>query len=595
MTDPTSLTHNLMEAMAQLTPVAALLGGAIIVVLLDLRRNMNLRAFLPFVAILALLMAVGSLWSQLGVAPQHGIEAAMGSLRMDGFSLWSSIIIAIGACLAILAVSGREGEPDPVGAGAVKRLPPPAEHYALLLTATAGAMLLSMANDLLTALVALETLSIPTYVLCASDPRRQSSAEAGLKYFMMGAFSSGFLIFGIAFYYGATGSLALSPEKWLTFDPYYSTLFQVDSHMVDGKEAGSLLGATPFFFYASIGLMLVGFVFKVGGVPFQQWVPDVYAGAPTPVTNFMATVVKAAAFAFLVRVAATAFSTEHLDEISAQIFELTQTKHRLGAAGWKAAQEAHLRTLELSRQSLNELITYWQNMLTVLAAGTMILGNTVALVQTNIKRMLAYSAIAHSGYLLMGVVAVVNVNADHAPTIHVTQGMAFYLLSYVLAAAGAFGIIGLVRKSGKELNTLDDFRGLAKERPSTALAMTLFMLSMAGFPPLGGFFGKFLVFRSAVEAGFSKLAILAIVTSIISVFYYVGVIVMMYMKQPPGLEPDPFAPVDEHGNPAAAPTVISDPMAEPGWGSTVLITVCGVGILLLGICAQTVLDHMGGL
>ncbi|HTL52157.1 MAG TPA: NADH-quinone oxidoreductase subunit N [Planctomycetota bacterium] len=594
MSDATSLTHDMMQAAEQLTPVASLLGGAMIIIMLDLRKNMNVRAFLPFVAILAILMAVGSLWSQLAVVPQNGFVAAAGSLRMDGFSLWASIIIAIGAGLSILAVSGREGEAAPAAPGIARRLPPPAEHYALLLTATAGGMLQSMANDLLTALVALETLSIPTYVLCASDPRRQTSAEAGLKYFMMGAFSSGVLIFGIVFFYGATGSLSLSPEKWLTFDPYYATLFQVQSHMDKGHEVGSMLGASPFFFYAAIALMLVGFVFKVGGVPFQQWVPDVYTGAPTPVTSFMATVIKAAAFAFLVRVAATVFSTAQLDQISTQIVELNQIRNRMGGV-LQPSQEAHLRTLELTRQNLYDLITCWQNVLWILSAATMILGNTVALVQTNVKRMLAYSAIAHSGYLLMGVVAVVNQSTDHASTDHVMLGVAFYLLSYVLAAAGAFGVIGLLRKSGRELNTLDDFRGLAKERPSTALAMTLFMLSMAGFPPLGGFFGKYLVFRATIDAGFGKLAVLAIVTSIVSVFYYVGVVVVMYMKQPPGLEPDPFAPLDEHGHPIDPPTQISDPMAEPAWGSTVLVALCGLGIVVLGVFAQKFLDHMSSM
>lgn len=580
------ITQGLTQTLSQLTPIGAIVAGAVITVLLDLRKNINLRAFLPFVALMALLMAISSLWSQLGTVPQGGLQVAFGSLRIDGFSLWASVVIALGAGFAVLSVAGREGEPAPNTSTHAVRHPPPAEFYALLLTATAGAMLLTMADDLLTALVAIETLSIPTYVLCASDPLRRTAAESGMKYFVMGAFSSGFLIFGIVFFYGATGSLSLSPAKWLTLDPLYATMF-----LPTGDAAGSHLGATPFFFYAALALMLVGFVFKIGGVPFQQWVPDVYAGAPTPVTNFMSTVVKAAAFAFLMRMAATAMSTSTLDSLAQQILEL-RTAGRV--APLSMADAAHLQTLVLQRSNLLSLITGWQNILAVLAGATMILGNAVALVQTNIKRMLAYSAIAHTGYLLMGVIATVNkdINTDHAATAHVTQGVAFYLLSYALSAGGAFGIIALVRASGRELNTLDDFRGLAKERPGTALAMTFFMLSMAGFPPLGGFFGKFLVFRSAINAGWSHLAVLAIITSIISVYYYLGPVVKMYMKQPPGLEPDPFAPVDEHGHTPAAPTTVTDPMAEPAWGSSVLIAFCAVGIVMAGLFAQVILDRM---
>ncbi|MGH7145189.1 MAG: NADH-quinone oxidoreductase subunit N [Planctomycetota bacterium] len=576
------LTQGFMQSMAQLTPVASLLGGAAIAVLLDLRKNENLRAFLPFVALLALLMAISSLFSQLASVPAQGFLVATGSLRLDGFSLWISVVIAIGAGVAVLAVSGRESMSAPGKPGVLLQKPPPAEYYALLLTAAAGAMLLTMANDLITALVALETLSIPTYVLCASNPHRRTSAEAGMKYFMTGAFSTGFLIFGAVFFYGATGSLSLSPEKWLAFDPFYNTLFLARGQ---GPNAAAL-GATPFFFYAAMALLFVGFLFKVGGVPFQQWVPDVYAGAPTAVTNFMATVVKAAAFAFLARLALGVFSTDTLAEVGRQIGRLQPI------AGVDPDRQAQVHTLVQFQDRMKDFVSLWQNMLWFLAAATMILGNTIGLVQTNIKRMLAYSAIAHSGYLLMGVMSLVSALPNHATTQGVEQGIVFYLLSYALAAGGAFGVIGLVRRSGRELNTLDDFRGLARERPGIALAMTFFMLSLAGFPPFGGFIGKFMVFRGALDAGFGTLAVLAIITTIVSVYYYLGPVIMMYMKPPAGLEPDPFAPPDEHGQVALAGDVIADPLAEPAWGPNVLITCCAVGILAIGIFAQVILSHM---
>jgi NADH-quinone oxidoreductase subunit N len=327
------------------------------------------------------------------------------------------------------------------------------EYYALVLFSVAGMMLMAGALDLITFFLGLELMSIPFYILSAMAKRTLSSNEAGLKYFLLGAFATGFLLYGIALIFGATGTTNLP------FLTGHASMF-----------AGNTL------FLVGTGLLLVGLAFKVAAVPFHMWVPDVYEGAPTTVSGFMSTGGKAAAFSALLLVFSPAL---------------------LGALG-----------------NVREVLA-------VIAALSMIVGNVIAISQSNIKRMLAYSSIAHAGYILSGVVA-----GNQAGS----NGVLFYLLSYTLMNVGAFGVLGILEsKDGGNL-TFDDYTGLSSQRPLLAGLMALFMFSLAGIPPFAGFFGKYYVFTGAVEAGFTWLAIIGVLMSVVSAYYYLRLVVLMYFK-----------------------------------------------------------------
>jgi NADH-quinone oxidoreductase subunit N len=329
------------------------------------------------------------------------------------------------------------------------------EFYVLVLFATVGMLLMGGAADLIVVFLGLELMSISVYVLAAVKRRSATSAEAGLKYFLLGAFASGFLLYGIALIYGATGTTNLA-----------AIAFQVTGSGVAGRPMLAI----------GVGLLLVGFGFKVSAVPFHMWAPDVYDGAPTPVTAYMAAAVKAAGFAALVRVAFTAFG---------------------------------------------DVPDIWQGTLWWLATLTMSVGNLVALAQRRVKRMLAYSSIAHAGYLLVAV------------TTGSTAGgsaFVFYALAYTLMTVGAFAVLAAVGRDGESDVTIDDFNGLAGRRPWVALAMAVFMLSLLGFPGTAGFIGKWLILSAAVGADQGLLAVLLVVASVVSAGYYLPVIMAMYMK-----------------------------------------------------------------
>jgi NADH-quinone oxidoreductase subunit N len=335
-----------------------------------------------------------------------------------------------------------------------------AEFYPLLLLSATGAMVMAAAGDFITLLLGLEILSLAVYVLSAWRQGVRESEEAGMKYFLLGAFASAFLIYGIALMYGATGHF--------TYAGVVATL------SAEGFNQPLLAALGGVF-------ILAGLAFKAAFAPFHQWAPDVYTGAPTPVTAFMSVVVKAAAFAALLRVFSTVFP-----ELSALI----------------------------------------PTALAVLVGLTMVIGNLSALVQRSVKRMLAYSAVAHAGYLGLAVLAAGQTGGGAG-----AQAVVWYLLAYTLMNAGALAVLTLITDANDHGDDLERLAGLGRTRPYLAALMAVFMLSLAGIPPLAGFVGKVLVFQAAIQAGYLELAVLGIVTSIVAVVYYFRVIGAMYFRE----------------------------------------------------------------
>ena len=334
-----------------------------------------------------------------------------------------------------------------------------AEYYALLLSATLGMILMSASNDLIVIFLGLELMSLALYVLVGFQRNRLDSNEAAMKYFLLGAFASGFLLYGIALLYGATGTTTLGTMAAFL--------------------AGSPLLSNPLLIAGSM-LLLVGFAFKVAAVPFHMWTPDAYEGAPTTVTGYMSVGAKAAGFAALLRVVLLALSDLQAD---------------------------------------------WKPILTWLAILTMTVGNVTALLQSNLKRMLAYSSIAHAGYVLVALVAGGHDGASAA---------LFYLAVYSLMNLGAFGLLALLGRGTDERVLVSDLAGLGFRQPLLALALSVFMISLGGIPPTAGFMGKFYVFSVAVKAGLLPLVIVGVLNSVVSVFYYLRVTVALYMQEPQG-------------------------------------------------------------
>jgi NADH-quinone oxidoreductase subunit N len=334
-----------------------------------------------------------------------------------------------------------------------------AEYYALLLSATLGMVLMAASNDLITIFLALELMSLSLYVMVGFRRTRLESNEAALKYFLLGAFASGFMLYGIALLYGATGTTNLG-------------------------RMGQFLADTPFLgnpmLLIGALLLFTGFAFKVAAAPFHMWTPDAYEGAPTSVTAFMSAGAKAAGFAALLRVGLRALGPVQAD---------------------------------------------WTELLSVIAMLTMTVGNVTALLQSNVKRMLAYSSIAHAGYILVAVVAGGAAGASAA---------VFYLAVYAFMNIGAFAILTMLGHGREERVYVTDLHGLGFRHPFLGLAMTVFMLSLGGIPPTAGFMGKLYVFGTAIDAGLVTLAIVGVVNSVISVFYYLRITVALYMKEPEG-------------------------------------------------------------
>lgn len=396
-------------------------------------------------AAIGLAVSLGLTLAQIG----RSTSAFNGMLVLDGFSIFVQALLLISGLLGI-ALAYNYARRMEIERG---------EYYSLLLFSIIGMMLMAQAADLIVVFLALEMLSIPLYVLAAFARPRVDSEEAGLKYFLLGAFAGGFVLYGTALVYGATGTTSLS-----------------------GIVAAVSGGTSSLLLTIGAGLILVGLGFKVAAVPFHMWTPDVYQGAPTAVTAFMAAGAKIAGFAALLRVFALAFPTLSAD---------------LSPVLW------------------------------VLSALTMFGGNLIAISQTNIKRMLAYSSIAHAGYILM---AFVPFGDPEVMPVSIAAGL-FYLVAYTLTNFGTWGVvIALEKAEGKGLQ-INDYAGLGRKYPALAAAMTIFMLSLTGMPPTLGLVGKFYLFRAVLQGGYTGLAVIGVITSLISAYYYLRVVVMMYMRE----------------------------------------------------------------
>ncbi|MDX1378413.1 MAG: NADH-quinone oxidoreductase subunit N [Anaerolineales bacterium] len=429
-----------------LTPYIILTVWACILLLVDLFIPKERKGVTALLSALGLAVTLGFTLAQIGIEATGFNNMVV----LDGFSTFVNALLLVSGLLGIALAYGY-----------VKRMGiERGEYYALLLFSVTGMMLMAQAVDLIVVFLALELLSIPLYVLAAFARPKVESEESGMKYFLLGAFSTGFVVYGIALIFGATQA---------------TNLYAIVESTSNGTS--SLLLAI------GAALVLVGFGFKVAAVPFHMWTPDVYQGAPTAVTAFMSSGAKIAGFAALLRVFATAFPSLAAD---------------------------------------------MTDILWALAALTMIVGNVVAISQTDIKRLLAYSSIAHAGYILMAFVPYGSPDPEVASTA-VAAGL-FYLVAYAVTNFGAWGVvIALEKKEGRGL-AIEDYAGLGKKHPALAAAMTVFMLSFIGFPPTLGMVGKFYLFRSVIDGGFIWLAIIGVVTSLISAFYYLRVVVTMYMK-----------------------------------------------------------------
>ncbi len=370
--------------------------------------------------------------------------SGFGVVQADNFALFITIVLAVIGLLTIM-FSSQAVERDGL---------PQGEYYTLILYAVAGMMLMASATDLLVIFLALEVFSLAVYVLTGIRRTDYAGTEAAFKYFLLGAFSSAFFLYGIAFTYAVTGSTRLDK--------------------VSTAIASQAVSPSPMLWLA-VALLLVGFAFKVSAVPFHMWTPDAYEGAPTVVSGFMSTAVKAAAFAAFLRVFLSAFEP---------------------------------------------LRPEWGTLLSWIAIATMVVGTVVGVVQGNVKRMLAYSSIAHAGYLLVGLVAASNTGK---------AAVLFYLAAYAVANLGAFGVASAIATTARPNADLHDFTGLWYSRPVLAVLMAVFLLSLGGFPPMAGFIAKWYIFQAAVSEGYVALAIIGVLTSVVSVFYYLRIIVSMFM------------------------------------------------------------------
>ena len=425
-------------------PLIILTVWACALLLVDLLIPKSKKWITATLAIAGLGVTLGVTISQIGETAATGFN---GMVARDGFSTFLNALLLVSGLLGVALAFGYVRRMN------IER----GEYYILLLFSITGMMLMVQAADLIIVFLALELLSIPLYVLAAFNRKMVASEEAGLKYFLLGAFSTGFVVYGIALVFGATGTTSLA----------------------------GILASTPVsgvLLTAGAALILVGFGFKVAAVPFHMWTPDVYQGAPTSVTGFMAAGAKIAGFAALLRVFSTAF------------------------------------------QSLAVDIT---PVLWALSALTMVVGNLLAISQTDIKRMLAYSSIAHAGYILM---AFVPYGDPRVAPVSIAAGI-FYLVAYAVTNFGTWAVvIALEKQEGKGLE-ISDYAGIGRKYPALAVAMTIFMLSLIGFPPTLGLVGKFYLFRAVLDGGFVWLAVIGVVTSLLSAYYYLRVVVNMYMRE----------------------------------------------------------------
>ncbi len=378
-----------------------------------------------------------------------------GSFVLDGFSFYVKMLVLVATALTVL-LSVRFLEEGNYRAS---------EYYSLLLLATSGMLFMASGYTLLTIWISLETMALASYILAGYFKRERRSIEAALKYFILGAMSSGILLYGISLLYGAAGTVQLS---------------ELSQKLADPALKGNYLVPLGWL------LLTAGLLFKVAAVPFHIWTPDVYVGAPTPVTGWLAVASKGASFAILLRI--------------------------LYEGLWSVRAE-------------------WQTIVAIVAVITMVWGNIAALTQDNVKRMLAYSSIAHAGYILLGVLAVSEVGL---------WSVLFYLLAYTFITLGAFGTVILLERREYAGETCADYAGLARRSPFLAAMMLLFMVALTGIPPTGGFVGKFYLFAAALKAGWGWVAVIGVLTSAISLYYYFRIVLYMYLKDSDQTTPIPL-------------------------------------------------------
>lgn len=425
-----------------LAPVIVLSVFAMMVLVVDLFGGRN-KTLLVFISLVGLLMTAISAFAKNPI-PAYSFND---SYIVDHLSLFFICIFTISSALAIL-LSVEYNEREGIRAG---------EYYALILFCTVGMILLASSTDMIMIFLGIEIVSICLYVLAGIRRDNLRSNEAALKYFLLGAFATGFLLYGMTMVYGSTG---------------HTNLFKI-AEVVQNPSAQS----NPLLLMGLV-LLIIGFGFKIASVPFHMWAPDVYQGAPTPITAFMAVGPKAAAFAAFFRVFAETFP---------------------------------------------EMAPSWEILLSTIAVLSMFFGNLGAIMQTNIKRMLAFSSISHAGYILMAVIAKNSLGAS---------SLLFYMLAYAFTTFGIFGIIILLGRKGEENLEIENYSGLAYRHPILALSMTVFLLSLGGLPPFAGFIAKFYIFSAAIQEGLVTLVIIAVLNSAISFYYYLKVVVFMYMKEP---------------------------------------------------------------
>ncbi|MBN2288625.1 MAG: NADH-quinone oxidoreductase subunit N [Candidatus Glassbacteria bacterium] len=460
-----------------------------------LRRDIGPAA--AVLSVLGLAVSAGmTLWQWFSFPRGFDPDTFSGLLRVDRFAIFFNLLLCAGAVLCILLSSRLTGKLKTFAG----------EYYALIVLAVFGMMVMVNTTDLVVLLVGLETMSLAVYVLVGIRRHDQRGSEAAAKYFLIGAFASGFLVYGIALTYGIAGST------------------RMEQIAVALADSGGMPGAGKVAL-AGLGLVLVGLFFKVSAVPFHMWVPDAYEGAPLPVTTFMAVAVKAAAFAVLARLLVIGF---------------------------------------------HPLAHHWLPVLWALAVATMTLGNLAAIFQGSIKRMLAYSSIAHAGYLLVAL-ASLSPEPGLAVQQRVLLSLLYYLVVYTLMNVGAFGVLIYLERGGRPMETLEQVRGTGYGYPVLGAAMAVFMFSLAGIPPTGGFMGKFYVFTAAIDRGLVWLAVIGVLNSAVSAYYYLRVTVQMYMRESEKSLPRiPF----------------SIPLA-------LALTVCFLGIFYLGVSPAGLLEAAG--